>query len=567
MDNYKNIRFLIIAFCLFTAIYSYANVEGNDTARVEMEFEVFNVFGLNTKYSEFSPVWYHTDLIFSSDREWNNNLLGESNWDHIKHINLFKARVKSYINDSIVFLTPKIYSRLLISDAHVGPICFNRDGSEAIFSEVSRRAHRKQGTKIYTTQLYSIQIIEDKLHGKRKLDFIDINYSYSQPTYSPDGNRIYFVSNMPCDKSGKNIFFSDRITDFSGTIFEGWSEPQLVDSINSEGDDMFPTIVGDKMYLSSTGFGSHGGLDLFESQFIDGKWTTPINLGPSINTKADEFSIVFNPNGKSGYFTSNRENGKGEDDIYSFNLIEKVIVNTKYNQIKGQFEYYHLKGHPDNMEVMLIDDAGNIVARTNTDEDGNFTFDYLPIDKKYTIKVNDEGNVVLTIYKADGNALLVANKYGEFVFRKLSYDGSGVMSLIDEGDIDLNTGLYDFQGQFEYQQLKGHYPENMKVYLIDAEGNIVMETTTDAFGNFKFNKLSYDSNYIVKVDDESDLVLMVFNKVDHLLATMTKATLVYVRTYLYLCSHIRIYMYIHNLCVCEKDKYLFCVCMCQRMCV
>ena len=96
MDNYKNIRFLIIAFCLFTAIYSYANVEGNDTARVEMEFEVFNVFGLNTKYSEFSPVWYHTDLIFSSDREWNNNLLGESNWDHIKHINLFKAKFRVF---------------------------------------------------------------------------------------------------------------------------------------------------------------------------------------------------------------------------------------------------------------------------------------------------------------------------------------------------------------------------------------------------------------------------------------------------------------------------------------
>ena len=77
-----------------------------------------------------------------------------------------------------------------------------------------------------------------------------------------------------------------------------------------------------------------------------------------------------------------------------FNLIKKAIVSTQHNQIKGQFEYYNLKGHPDDMEVMLIDDEGNIVARTNTDRDGNFSFDYLPIDKTYTIKVNDEGEVV-----------------------------------------------------------------------------------------------------------------------------------------------------------------------------
>ena len=57
-----------------------------------------------------------------------------------------------------------------------------------------------------------------------------------------------------------------------------------------------------------------GGLDLYESIYVDGKWSSPQNLGPSINTPFDEFGMVFNPNGKTGYFSSNRENGNGGDD-------------------------------------------------------------------------------------------------------------------------------------------------------------------------------------------------------------------------------------------------------------
>ena len=511
--KYQSCFLIVLMILLSNGIYSSYSIE--DSIRVEREFVVNKVYGLNSKYTEFSPVWYNAELVFASDREWDYNTLGEGNWDHIKNINLFKVDVKSYRSDSVVFNHPKIFNRLLISDAHVGPIAFNNDGTEAIFSEVVIKESRK--LKYYKPQLYSVQIIDGRILQKEKLTFSNNEYSYSQPTYSANGNEIYFVSDKPCNFKGKNIFMSKRNAD-------GWSEPVLVEALCSNGHDMFPAIKGNKMYFSSTGFDGHGGLDLYVSEFIDGQWTEPVNLGSSINTVMDEFSMVFNPDGQSGYFTSNRENGVGEDDIYSFKIIEKAIVPANYYEIKGQFEYTRLEGNPHNMEVMLLDEDGEIVAITKTDKDGNFAFDYLPEGKKYTIKVTEEGDVVLSLFKGDGNALLTANEngeFGEFVFRKLSFEGASVLSLMDESDIDVNTGTYDLNGQFQYQRLDGN-PEGMKVYLVDEDGNVVMETTTDQYGNFKFEMLSSDKNLLIKVDDDAeDMNLMIFNNVDHVMATLT----------------------------------------------
>ena len=484
-----------------------------DSVRVEYEYEVNHVFGLNSKYAEFSPVWYHTDLIFSSDREWDYNNYGESNWENNKNINLFKVKVNSFKIDSVVFEKPELFNNFLIGENHVGPIAFN-GLNEAVLSEVKTLKNRKLKIKIRNPQLYIVSIKGKKIIHKEQLSFVDPNYAYSQPTFSADGKKLYFVSNLPSEKEGSNIFVSERLDGI-------WSEPLLVANLNSDNNDVFPVINGNKMYFSSDRKDGFGGLDLYESQYVNSQWTAPINLGSSINSLFDDFGMVFNPNDKSGYFSSNRENGNGEDDIYSFNLVEKVIVVSSYDKIQGQFEYMHLEGSPDKMEVILLDESGNIVSKTKTDENGNFVFNYLPIDQKYTIKVNDDGDVVLTLFNGEGNAILLSNENGEFVFRKLSHDGSSFMSLIDENDIDLNTGLVDFKGQFQFQKLNTEKPQGLKVYLIDEEGNIVMETTTDEFGNFIFKELPIDKNYIVRIDDDSDMILMVFNNVDHVVAMLT----------------------------------------------
>ena len=74
---------------------------------------------------------------------------------------------------------------------------------------------------------------------------------------------------------------------------------------------------------------------------------------------------IFNPNGKSGQFSSNRDAAVGGDDIFSFNRIERVIVVSQYSKIEGQFDYKLLEGNPDRMEVFLLDEQINFGLGVN----------------------------------------------------------------------------------------------------------------------------------------------------------------------------------------------------------
>lgn len=515
---------MVLVSCFFSGMASYPG----DSLKVRKEriFEVFNTYGLNSNYSEICPVFYNSELVFCSNREWNNNTLGESDWSETGHYNLFKSSISFNGIDSVNFEKVKVFSHFLVSHLNVGPISFNSDYTEAIYVENEFVPKKKRSDKSLHVQLYSVKIENGKLKEKEKLPFCQSKYNYSHPSLSFDGKLLVFASNLPCKSKGLNLFVSKRNTD-------GWSDPIALDDINSDANEAFPTIHNRKIYFSSDGFDSNGGYDLFVAEPIDTlaenatSWNNVLNLGDVINSSEDDFGIVFNNNKNTGYFVSNRidENdttGILNDDIYSFEIVDKAIFNKDFNSISGQFEYYRLNGKPDNMEVMLLDEDGNVFAVTTTDNNGNFNFNYLPTDRKYTIKVNDEGEVVLTLFQDDDKSMLMANEHGEFVFRKLSYENAGVLSLIDQGDVNFDFGTYDFKGQIEYQKLSENSKNPILIYLIDEDGNIIMQTETDEFGNFVFEDLPYGENYMIKVDESEDLILKVYNNVDHLMATMTK---------------------------------------------
>ena len=105
-----------------------------------------------------------------------------------------------------------------------------------------------------------------------------------------------------------------------GARGEAWSEPvPLGDSLNSSGDEMFPTYHDGKLYFASNGHGGQGGLDMFYSEPKDGKWSAPKNLGDNINSTADDFGIVFNKN-STGF---SPRTGKMEQDQTTFTSSER----------------------------------------------------------------------------------------------------------------------------------------------------------------------------------------------------------------------------------------------------
>ncbi len=507
---------LITGFIL-SAVFGFGmsqNPPVKNVSNKTIEYEIFKVYGLNSEYAEFSPVMYKSDFIFASDRQYDFNIIGEDNWSHTKHVNIFKAEIKNNTSDSVVFAKVRLFDNVFIDEDHSGPICFSKDGKTAIYTKISYRKQKLFKGNAPRPQLYQTEMKDGKWGPSEKLNFVKVTNTYGHPSLSADGKKLYFVSDEFGGKGGKDLFVSEMTS-------TGWGTPKSINALNTQGDELFPTIVGDELYFSTNGRGGEGGLDLFVSHFEDGKWSDPENLGNTINSSFDEFGMVFNVNKMSGYFSSNRDSGDGEDDIYYFNKIEKVTVED--NSISGQFTYRYLNDeNPEGLEVMLLAEDGNLVATTKTNADGSFNFLNLKSDQRYTIKMGENGeDVELTLFGSGDDAFLLANDEGKFVYRKLSSDKVGTLALMDEEDIDPVTREGSVSGQFVYTKLKGEYPGGIEVFLMDEDGNIVKRTTTDANGNFVFKKLSADQNYRIKSGDlKDDVELYIYNKKDMVSATL-----------------------------------------------
>ncbi|MEZ4792997.1 MAG: hypothetical protein R2783_05925 [Gelidibacter sp.] len=164
------------------------------------------------------------------------------------------------------------------------------------------------------------EYIEGKGYRNFKpLSFCDENYSYAHPAISPDGNYLYFTSNIPSAKGPTDIF---RVKIEGDNKF---SDPEnLGDLINSPRKEMFPTITNENvLYFSSDRARGVGGLDIYRCTIDeDGNIGKPELMPQPINSRGDDICSVLNKNGKEGYFASNRAGGKGEDDIYYFKIRE-----------------------------------------------------------------------------------------------------------------------------------------------------------------------------------------------------------------------------------------------------
>lgn len=155
----------------------------------------------------------------------------------------------------------------------------------------------------------------------RIIPFCKPKYSYAHPTFSKDGKTLYFTANIRGGKSttkgGSDIF---KVNVLDNNIF---SEPiNLGSKVNSYGREMFPFMAQDNtLYFASNRSGGYGGFDIYKSKMnADNTFEKAIKLPKPINSPKDDFSLIINYENTSGYFSSKRIKGKGDDDIYYFIL-------------------------------------------------------------------------------------------------------------------------------------------------------------------------------------------------------------------------------------------------------
>lgn len=486
----------------------------NETRKVEITYEIKDLPGLNSEGFEFSPALYKDRIVFTSDREFDLVNIGENNWKKRTRLNLFVVDVKNFGNDSLEFSEAELFNSNFQSVSHSGPISFSEDGSIAVFTQVPHKHAKEYKGKLHRPSLFYSKHIDGKWQSPVLLPFVDDAHSYGHPHVSEDGKTLYFSSNMEGGYGGDDIYKST----FDG---ENWTKPEnLGEGVNSDKNEVFPYLRNDILYFSSNGRGSIGGLDLFMSKLIEGAFDSAERMVEPMNSTADDFGIIFKSD-EIGYFSTNRENGHGKDDIYMFKVKETVTVESDF--LAGEFSYRNLDSKGSNLKVMLVDENGNVIMETMTDENGQFIFKKLGSEGNYRIKIEGEDPMELVIFDLNGQkvAQLLSDNKGEFLYKLLDSGDHSSLSLMDPDDI--KNGLGDINGQFVYENLPNKYASKMKVMLVDENGNVSYETFTDEFGNFNFKQLPSSGNYIVRMEElDDDLTLLIFNKDDNISAVLRR---------------------------------------------
>ncbi len=333
----------------------------------------------------------------------------------------------------------------------------------------------------------------------------------SQPSFSSDGRTLYFVRKIKDadGKSQRDILMS-RIQDNSQ-----WSEPVSVsDKINTPFDENSVFIHPDDqtLYFSSDGHPGMGGLDIFMSKRQpDGNWGEPINLGYPINTADDENSLLVSPDGKTAYFASDRNGGKGKLDLYQFKLYDKVRPEL-ITYMKGKVFDADTK-KPLFAVFELIDLATQKTVISSVSNSGNGEFLVcLPAGKRYALNVSRDGYLFYSDhFELKGNATslepflkdvpLLPIKAGEHMVLKNIFYDTNKFDLRDESKAELNklvvfllknpnvkfeiSGHTDNVGGKQYNQtLSEHRANSVLEYLI-ANKIDASRITSKGYGDSK----------------------------------------------------------------------------------
>jgi peptidoglycan-associated lipoprotein len=255
------------------------------------------------------------------------------------------------------------------------------NGQTMIFTrsfQLNSSALAGNDNKTSTTQLYMSKANPDGTWSKPSLvAFCESKYMYAHPFFSPDGGTMYFASDMPGGQGGMDIWKSK----FNG---ESWDSPMnLGGNINTKGDEVFPTLKdAETLYFSSDAHQTLGGLDINAVSFANGNWGIPKHLSYPINTSSDDFSMVWNADGKTGLFSSDRN---GNDRIYSFTEEDRTI--TYRGLITGKDSMLPLGG----VKVTIRNLTDGTEQMVMTDGNGKFEAE-LEKGKEYQITSEVDGH-------------------------------------------------------------------------------------------------------------------------------------------------------------------------------
>jgi len=335
-------------------------------------YRVKNLELINTPASEYSPVYLNNELYFTSSRGDGKIYEAEGK----PFTDLYKVATRGANVD--VNTVAKLPAGINDDVRNDGCITFSPDGKIMIFAKGNSEKKKGGGVDVdlyisrFRNNVWSEPIpINVNTVVRSEGDPDAKNYSWdSTPAFSPDGRTLYFASNRKGGYGGTDLYSAQM--DSRGRFSR---VRNLGPEINTPGNELFPYVAEDaKLYFASDGHPGYGGLDLFVVKRVNGK-TSIENLAQPVNSVGDDFGI-FLFNADKGFFTSNREGGRGDDDIYTFvnedpNL---KVVNYYLQGITYTDDKEGKRQVLPNTKVSLLDGDGNIMQDYQTGNDGKFLF-------------------------------------------------------------------------------------------------------------------------------------------------------------------------------------------------
>ncbi len=349
--------------------YKLHKAELADLLKDDGKYKVTNL-DVNSEAQDFGTSFYKTSLVFASTRSVAKMIKRTSNWNGMPYLNMYSSEIKDNQLGK-----PAIFEKGLDGKLHDGPASFNKEGTYVAFT----RNHYKDKSKdkMVELQIYFSSYVDGKWSEPIPFNHNNDNYSVGHPCLSADGKTMYFTCNMPGGFGGADIYRTTK--NEKGE----WNQPEnLGDKINTEGDETFPFLEekNSKLLFVSNGRFGLGGLDIFIASVTGSSFDNVYNAGTPLNTRFDDFSVIVDGKTNKGYFSSNREGGKGDDDIYAVEFLKWVDLG---KTLKGIAKDINGNRIP-NTFITLLDEKSQIIDTVTTKNNAAYTF-LVATNKQYKL--------------------------------------------------------------------------------------------------------------------------------------------------------------------------------------
>jgi hypothetical protein len=279
--------------------------------------------------SEIAPVLLKDGIMFCSDRKTSSLKETKTFKDERLYHVYYVQRI-----DTSRWGKPTEIKGINNPVLYYGPLSVASDGKTVYFTssilsgKAAKRRKIQNPRGIFVGQLVGTSIVQVK-----PFEYNNPQYSVAQPSISPDGKFLFFVSDMPVGQGGSDLYYCELINN-------KWSPPvNLGNKVNSVYKENYPYMHSSgRLYFSSDRPGGLGGMDVYYTFMSQGKWQEPVHLPPEINSPADDFAFVAEDNLQSGYIASNRNNGNDNIFRFSSTTIRKVKCDSlQYNNYCYEF--------------------------------------------------------------------------------------------------------------------------------------------------------------------------------------------------------------------------------------